>query len=70
MTGASLSKGDEVSWNTSQGHTHGRAEQKKTAPFTFDGQKFNASAEEPYWIVRSDKSGAQAAHKESSLTKK
>jgi hypothetical protein len=63
-----LRTGDQVSWNTSQGPTHGQAEQKKTAPFTFDGQKFNASPDEPYWIVRSTKTGAQAAHKESSLS--
>jgi hypothetical protein len=62
-----IGKGDKVSWNTSQGMTHGRAVEKKTAPFSHAGQKFNASPEEPYWIVQSDKSGAQAAHKESSL---
>ena len=63
----SISKGDKVSWNTSQGQTHGVAEQRRTKEFTFDGQKFNASADDPYWIVKSDKSGAHAAHKESSL---
>ena len=62
-----ISKGDAVSWNTSQGRTHGVATQRRTKAFTFDGQKFNASADEPYWIVTSDKTGAKAAHKESSL---
>ena len=62
-----ISKGDKVSWNTSQGKTHGKAVEKRTAEFTFDGQKFNASSDEPYWIVESDKTGARAAHKESSL---
>ncbi|MCW2526875.1 MAG: hypothetical protein JWM76_1735 [Pseudonocardiales bacterium] len=62
-----LSKGDKVSWNTSQGKTHGHAVEKKTSEFQFDGQKFNASSEEPYWIVQSDKTDARAAHKESSL---
>ena len=62
-----LSTGDKVSWNTSQGRTHGVTVAKRVKPFTHDGQKFNASADEPYWIVRSDKSGAEAAHKESSL---
>ena len=64
-----LSKGDKVHWNTSQGTTTGHTVEKKTAPFTHDGQKFNASADEPFWIVESDKSGARAAHKESSLDK-
>ena len=63
-----LSKGTRVSWNTSQGTTHGKAVDKRTEPFQHDGQKFNASADDPYWIVESEKSGARAAHKESSLT--
>jgi len=62
-----ISKGDRVSWNTSQGRTHGRAIEKRVKPFTHDGQQFNASEDEPYWLVESDKSGARAAHKESSL---
>lgn len=62
-----LSKGDRVSWNTSQGPTQGVTESKRIKVFTHDGQKFNASEGEPYWIVRSDKSGATAAHRESSL---
>jgi hypothetical protein len=63
----SISKGTAVSWNTSQGKTHGKAVEKKTSHFEFAGQKFNASKDEPYWIVESDSSGAKAAHKESSL---
>ena len=63
-----LSKGDKVHWNTSQGKTEGKAVEKKTKEFTFEGQKFKASEDEPYWIVESSKSGSQAAHKESSLS--
>jgi hypothetical protein len=63
-----ISKGDTVHWNTSQGTTEGTAVEKKTAEFTFDGQKFNASADDPYWVVQSSKSGKKAAHKESSLS--
>ena len=62
-----ISKGDEVSWNTSQGTTHGKAVEKRVKEFTFEGQKFKASDDEPYWIVESAKTGAKAAHKESSL---
>ena len=63
-----ISKGDKVHWNTSQGKTEGKAVEKKTKEFTFDGQKFNASDDEPYWIVESDKTGKKAAHKESTLS--
>ena len=63
-----ISKGDRVSWNTSQGTTHGKAVEKRTQEFTFADQLFTASEDEPYWIVESAKTGAKAAHKESSLT--
>ena len=62
-----ISKGDTVHWNTSQGRTTGTAVEKRVSEFTFDGQKFKASKDEPYWIVASSKTGAKAAHKESSL---
>jgi len=61
--------GDKVSWNTSQGRTHGTVVERRDAEFTFDGQKFNASSDDPYVIVESDKSGRRAAHKSSSVTK-
>lgn len=63
-----MKQGDKVSWNTPQGRTHGVTKERRTKKFTFDGQNFNASADDPYWIVESDKTGAQAAHKESSLS--
>jgi hypothetical protein len=62
-----ISKGDSVSWNTSQGKTHGTAVEKKTSDFTHAGQKFKPTEDDPFWIVESAKSGATAAHKESSL---
>ncbi len=67
---ADVSKGDTVSWNTSQGKTHGTVVDTHRKPFTFDGQKFNASDDEPYVVIESDKSGKKAAHKISSVTKK
>jgi hypothetical protein len=64
-----FSKGDSVRWNTPQGETRGTVVEKKTKDFTFDGQKFTASSDEPAYVVESEKSGKQAAHKESALTK-
>ena len=66
----SLSKGDKVTWNTSQGETHGTVQEKKTKDFQFDGQHFTASSDDPAYIVESDKSGSKAAHKGSALKKK
>lgn len=64
-----LSKGDRVSWNTSQGRTHGHIVERRTKDFTFDGQHFTASEDEPSYIVESDKSGKRAAHKGDALSK-
>ncbi|TBN57578.1 DUF2945 domain-containing protein [Glaciihabitans arcticus] len=61
-------KGDKVSWNTSQGPTHGTVQEKRVKDFEFDGQKFTASSDEPAYIVQSDKTDAKAAHKGSALT--
>ncbi|TFV96777.1 DUF2945 domain-containing protein [Orlajensenia leifsoniae] len=58
---------DRVSWNTSQGRTRGRVVERRTADFTFDGQHFTATADEPAFIVESEKTGARAAHKGSAL---
>ena len=64
-----ISKGDKVSWKTSQGKTTGKTVEKKTEDFTFKGQDFKPTDDDPCWIVESEKSGSQAAHKESSLSK-
>lgn len=64
-----LSKGDRVSWNTSQGRTRGEIVQEKTSDFEFAGQHFTASSDEPAYIVKSEKSGDEAAHKRSALRK-
>jgi hypothetical protein len=64
-----LSKGDTVHWNTSQGQTTGTTVEKKTEDFEFRGQKFKPTDDDPYWIVESARTGAQAAHKESALTR-
>ena len=64
------STGDKVSWNTSQGETHGTVKKKRTSDFSFAGQQFRPTDDDPYYIVESDKTGAQAAHKESALRRR
>lgn len=61
------STGDKVAWNTSQGTTHGTVRDKRVKDFQFKGQQFRASPDEPYYIVESDQTGAQAAHQGSAL---
>jgi len=62
-------KGDKVSWNTSQGRTHGTVIRKQTSETHVKGHKVAASEDHPEYIVRSDKSGDLAAHKPEALTK-
>lgn len=62
-----INTGDHVSWNTEQGRTRGKVIDAKTKDFQFAGQKFTASEDEPKYIVKSDKTGAKAAHKASAL---
>ena len=45
-----ISKGDTVQWNTSQGETTGKVIEQKTSDFTFSGQKFKPTDDDPYWI--------------------
>ena len=62
-----LAKGDRVSWNTPQGRTHGTVVAVREKDFDFADQRFTASAEDPAFIVESEKSGARAAHHRSAL---
>ena len=55
-------QGDKVSWNTSQGRTHGRVKRKLTSPTDIGGHHVAASKDEPQYLVESDKTGAEAAH--------
>ena len=62
--------GDKVEWNTSQGKTHGTIQKKQTTATHIKGHQVTASADDPQYIVKSDKSGAKAAHKPDALKKR
>lgn len=64
-----LKPGDKVTWKTSQGETHGKVEKKVTGTAKIKGYTAKASAAEPQYKVKSDKTGAEALHKAASLTK-
>ncbi|MGI4878887.1 MAG: DUF2945 domain-containing protein [Janthinobacterium lividum] len=66
---ADLKQGDKVEWDSSGGHSVGKVVRKATAPTTIKGHKVAASPDNPEYIVRSDKSGAEAAHKPAALKK-
>jgi hypothetical protein len=68
MTDA-LKVGDKVQWHSSQGTVQGTIKKKLTSPIAIKGHEVAASAEHPEFLVVSDKTGAEAAHKATALTK-
>lgn len=63
-------KGDEVEWDTSQGKTAGKVVRKQTSPTQIKRHKVAASKEHPQYVVRSNASGKEAAHKPGELRKR
>ena len=61
--------GDKVEWNTPQGKTRGMVKKKLTSSTEVGGQKINASEDVPRYLVESEKSGKEAAHKPDTLNK-
>ena len=61
--------GDTVEWNTPQGKTKGKVVEKLTSRTEVSGQTVAASDDDPRYLVESEKSGNQAAHKPDSLKK-
>ncbi len=64
-----LKPGDKVTWDTSQGETYGTVIKNQTSPTQIKGHKVAASKDDPQYIVKSDKSGKEAAHKAGELKK-
>ncbi|MBE9104398.1 DUF2945 domain-containing protein [Nostoc cf. edaphicum LEGE 07299] len=62
-------KGDRVEWNTSQGKTTGKVVKKLTLPTDIKEHHIAASEDNPEYLVESDKTGKQAAHKPDALKK-
>ena len=60
--------GDWVGWDSSGGHSVGKVVKKVTKPMTIKGHEVAASADNPEFLVKSDKGGI-AAHKASALKK-
>ena len=66
---ADVTVGDTVSWNTPQGRTHGKVVKRLTSRTKVGGTEIHAIKDDPRYLVESDKTGAQAAHRPDALTK-
>lgn len=63
-------RGDHVSWDTSQGETSGKVVRKLTRETRIKGHVAKPTPDEPQFLVKSDKTGAEAAHKPEELKKR
>jgi DUF2945 family protein len=59
--------GDEVEWSSHGGKAVGEVEEKITEDTEAAGRKVRASADDPQYRVRSDKSGKDAVHRPDAL---
>ncbi len=61
--------GDHVGWNSEVGHVSGKIIKVHTKDFDYKGHTHRASADEPQYEIKSDKTDHIAAHKSSALRK-
>ena len=69
MSSKNIKTGDKVAWDASQGEIKGTVQKTITEPTEIKGHHVAASPENPEVIVKSDKTGAIAAHKPDALRK-
>ena len=61
--------GDKVSWDSSGGRSVGTVVRRQTEPTRIKGRKVAASKDDPQYIMKSDKTGREAAHRVQALKK-
>ncbi|MGN6204959.1 DUF2945 domain-containing protein [Humibacter sp.] len=59
--------GDHVTWNSEAGHVSGTIIAVHTADFDYKGYTHHATADDPQYEIKSDKTDHVAAHKGSAL---
>jgi hypothetical protein len=63
-------KGDKVEWESSQGKIAGSVKEKLTHPIEIKGHHVAASKDNTEYLVESERTGKEAAHKPESLQAK
>lgn len=67
--GTKFKVGDRVSWNSEAEQASGMITKIHTRDFDYKGHTHRASADDPQYDIKSDKSDHVAAHKGDPLTK-
>jgi hypothetical protein len=70
MAEKTFKAGDKVEWDSSQGTVKGEVKKKLTEETKIKGHRVAASKDNPEYLVTSDKTGAEAAHKPEELRKR
>ena len=65
----SLKKGDKVTWDTGQGKIKGVVDKTLTTETRIKGYTAKPTKDDPQYLVKSEKTGAKAAHKPKELKK-
>ena len=60
-------RGDRVEWSSHGGTAVGKVKKKLTSDTQIKGQQIRASEDDPRYLVESEKSGGEAAHKAEAL---
>ena len=63
-------RGDKVSWNSSGDVVHGTVVKRLTEPMDIKGHHVAASKDNPEYLVKSDASREEAAHKAGALSRR
>lgn len=63
----SFKVGDHVTWNSEAGHVSGRIVKVHTRNVNYKGYTHHASADEPQYEIKSDKTDHVALHKGTAL---
>lgn len=61
--------GDRVTWDSRQGPVKGKVVKAVTGTTKVKGHVAKATPEDPQYVVKSDKTGAEAVHKADALKK-
>jgi hypothetical protein len=59
--------GDHVAWGDADDHTSGKIVRKLTEPYTIKSFTAHASKDDPFYLIETDRTGAEAAHKPQTL---
>jgi hypothetical protein len=59
--------GDHVTWGKPEDRTRGRIKRKLTEPYQIKTFTVPASEQEPWYLLETDRTGAEAAHRPDEL---